>query len=157
MYKSGLRLIVVGFAIAAMFFASTAFGQSNTPVVGKGWMSFTVANGAVLHLGGASQTTPTASLSVSSLLASGIPQNENKTAFASTHKIKHADVIVTSAATLGQVRCMTNGSTPTATAGYPVEGSGNGLGIRNSQQEIFNTKCFNNTGGNITIEVYVWE
>lgn len=136
----------------------------------RGWMSFTLANGAVLHLGGVSAVAPTAYLSsaagasgAGTFLALGIPQSPAKDHFAFgsdpfAHSIKHAVIeIISSGATVDPAaRRATDGATPTTALGkytdarVPVE-------IHNSPDEIFNLKLFNRSGGNMVIEVEVFE
>jgi hypothetical protein len=131
----------------------------------RGWMSFTVANGGVLHLGGTSITTPTSALSISSFLDSGIPQNPEKTRFAiaglgdnNGHTIKHAVIRIVSggATTDPAARTATNGSTPTTALGLWRD-IGETIELHNSQTEIFNFKLFNRSGGNMVVEVEVFE
>ncbi len=132
--------------------------------ISKGWMSFTVANGGVLRLGGASQTVPTSQLSVSNFLASGIPQNLDATAFADVaigdgknpngHSIKHAVIKIVSGGATNDpaARVMQDGSTPTTSLGeaYYI---GDIIEIHNSRSDLFNFKLFNRSGGNMVVEV----
>lgn len=137
----------------------------------RGWMSFTLAAGAVLHLGGALQTVPTAWLSgadstAASFLAGGIPQNRAKTAFVDfalpqvelrPHGIKHMRFTVISVAVAATPagRFMNDGSVPTATLGAQVL-TGDGQTIPNNRMGVFNFKLFNNSAGNMIVEVEVW-
>lgn len=137
----------------------------------RGWMSFTLAAGAVLELGGASQTAPTAWLSANdataaSFLATGIPQNRLKTAFATfqlpqddprPHGIKHMrfTVISVAVAATPAARFMNDGSIPTATLGARVL-VGDGQTIPNNRPGVFNFKLFNCSAGNMVVEVEVW-
>lgn len=143
--------------------------NSMRPAVnGKGWMSFTVPTGQVLHLGGASQTTPTAYLSLgnaTTLLSAGIPQNSAKTKYIEApesdtagHAIKRAVVKVISAATPGTPvgRYAYDGSTPTATLGSQLDGAGDIVDVA-GRSAIFNFKLYNNGGGNMVVEVTVEE
>lgn len=140
--------------------------QSLRPAVkGRGFMSFTLAAGAVLHLGGASQTTPTAQLSVSNFLAAGIPQNGDSTAFADIvrgdlngHAIKRIVAKVISAATPGTpvARYAYDGSTPTASLGSQMDGVGDAVDVA-GRDAVFNFKLINNGGGNMVVEVTVEE
>lgn len=140
--------------------------QVHRPAVkSRGFMSFTVANGGVLHLGGASITTPTAELSVSTFLAAGIPQDGGKTRFLDIergelngHAIKHAIVtIISGGATVDPAaRTMTNGSTPTTALGV-ARLIGDVIEFWNSREAIFNFKLFNRSGGNMVVEVEVFE
>lgn len=135
----------------------------------RGWMSFTVATGTVLHLGGSSQTAPTSYLSggVSSggFLATGIPQNGGKTRFADVaidsdvngHSIKHASItIVSDTSATPDARVMTDGSTPTTSLGAQHFVS-DVIDIFNSRDEIFSFKLFNRSAGNMVVEVEVFE
>lgn len=144
-------------------------GSQIAAVVSRGWMTFTLAAGALLELGGASQTAPTNQLSPSNFLATGIPQNAAKSAFADPgvagvgadtngHTIKHMRFTVISVAVAATPagRFATSGSTPTATLGTQVL-TGDGQMLPNCRQEIFNFKLFNNSAGNMVIEVEVWE
>jgi hypothetical protein len=144
-------------------------GSQVAAVVSRGWMSFTLATGALLELGGASATVPTAQLSPSNFLAAGIPQNAAKSAFADPgaagvgadtngHTIKHMrfTVISVAVAATPAARFATSGSTPTASLGAQVL-TGDGQMIPNSRQEIFNFKLFNRSAGNMVVEVEVWE
>jgi hypothetical protein len=133
-------------------------------------MSFTLATGTVLHLGGASQTTPTDSLGVVSL-AAGIPQLADKSAFLDSRaalvnptnalSIKHAIIEIVSvanavAAGTPEGRRMTNGSTPTTDRG--IRQLANDLFvIENNTEAIFNFKLFNRSAGNMVVEVEVFE
>lgn len=133
-------------------------------------MSFTVATGAVLHLGGASQTAPTLKLSgglsgATSFLVNGIPLALDKLSFADIakgepngHSIKHALIEIISGATPGtpNARTMQDGSTPTATLGRQ-RSVGDVLEFHNSASSIFNFKLLNNGGGNMIVEVEVFE
>jgi len=138
-------------------------------LVSRGFMSFTVANGDVLHLGGASQTAPTSHLSggvsgAGGFLATGIPQKLNKSSFADIvagdtngHAIKHAIVtFVSDGGTSPAGRYMTDGSTPTTSLG-PQTLTGDGRTYLNSRTQIFNFKWFNRSGGNAVVEVEVFE
>lgn len=139
--------------------------QALRPAVnGKGWMSFTIATGAVLHLGGASVTTPTSQLSPSNFLAAGIPQNGAKTRFAdsskdepSGHIVKRVIVNIISALTPGtpNARYAYDGSTPTATLGA-ARAAGDMIDVVGNAA-IFNFKLINNGGGNMVVEVEVEE
>jgi hypothetical protein len=80
---------------------------------GLGWMKFTINAGNVLHLGGASQSTPGDQLSVSDFLATGIPQNDAKTAFRDGLGDICADIYLKS----GTWSVADDGSTPTAVKG----------------------------------------
>ena len=142
-------------------------GSQMAAVISKGWMSFTLAAGALLELGGVNQTVPTAQLSPGNFLATGIPQNSDKTRFAESasqfgdpngHSIKHMRFTVVSVAVAATPagRFATSGSTPTATLGAQVL-TGDGQMIPNSRSEIFNFKWFNNSAGNAIVEVEVWE
>jgi len=136
----------------------------------RGFMSFTIADGAVLHLGGSSATAPTVHLSggisgATGFLAAGIPQKLDKSAFADVarttdangHAIKHAIITLVSAgATAPAARRMTDGSTPTTSLGAQWL-TGDTWIIENSQQAIFNFKVFNRSGGNAVFEVEVFE
>ncbi len=128
----------------------------------RGWMSFTVANGAVLHLGGATPTAPTAELSVANFLAAGIPQIPAKTRFAEPHEanghaIAHAVIdIISAGATSPAGRSATDGSTPTTSLGGQVLAP-DSFTIPGSRQEIYNFKLFNRSGGNMVVEVKVFE
>lgn len=132
--------------------------------ISRGWMSFTVANGGVLHLGGASTTTPTSQISVSDYLAAGIPQTALKTRFldvvmdgSTGHAIKHAIITIVSAgATSPAGRKLTNGSTPTTSLGAQVL-SPDSFTIENSPSAIFNFKLFNRSGGDMVVEVEPFE
>lgn len=135
----------------------------------RGWMSFTLPNGDVLHLGGVSQTPPTVHLSggnstATGFLATGIPQNSDKTRFAektlredNAHTIKHLIVnIISAGATTPAGRTMTDGSVPTTTLGGDTA-SPDSFTIENSPDEIFNFKLFNRSGGNMVIECKPFE
>ena len=143
-------------------------GSQMAAVISKGWMSFDVAAGGVVRLGGANQTVPDRQLSVGNFLATGIPQNSDKTRFAEPasqfgdgangHSIKHMRftlVSVAVAATPGG-RFATSGATPTATLGAQVL-TGDGQTIPNSRDEIFRFVFFNNSAGAAVFEVEVWE
>lgn len=125
----------------------------------RGWMSFTLANGAVLHLGGPSAVAPTTELSVGTFLSAGIPQNADKTAFNDdTHTIKHAviEIMSSGATTDPPARTMTNGSTPTTSLGR-YRRVNEVIELHNSRSEIFGFKLFNRSGGNMVIDVEVFE
>lgn len=134
----------------------------------RGWMSFTVAAGAHLRLGGTSPTTPTAQLSVSNFLAAGIPQNPEKSAFAEAltsfgdsngHTIKHAVYEIISGGTpanAAAARVATDGSVPTATLGKKRL-IGDERIIDDSRGEIYNFDLINNTDANMVVEVEVFE
>lgn len=135
----------------------------------RGWMSFTVANLGVLHLGGVSQTAPTAHLSggvsdATGFLATGIPQLPDKSEFADRirkddngHSIKHVIVdIVSAGATTPAGRTMTDGSTPTTSLGAQVLAA-DSFTIENSTEQVFNFKLFNRSGSNMVVEVKVFE
>ena len=135
----------------------------------RGWMSFTVADGAVLHLGGALQTAPTTHLSggvsdATGFLATGIPQTADKTDFAEKvrhdtngHFIQHAIInIISSGAIDPMGRTMTDGSVPTSSLGGNTQAP-DSFTIEQSRQEIFNFKLFNRSGDNMVIEVKVFE
>lgn len=133
--------------------------------ISRGWMSFTVANGGLLELGGASQTVPTSALSVSSFLTNGIPQSGDKTRFADkardgeagAHSIKHALIeIVSAGATTPAGRSTQDGSTPTTSLGRQ-RSIGDILEYHNCRDEIFNFKLFNRSGSNMVVEVEVFE
>src|SRR5688572_4892075 len=90
----------------------------------RGWMSFTVANGGVLHLGGALTTTPSDYLSSGTYLSVGIPQTPLKTRFAESgeidgHAIAHAEIVIVSAGATDDPhgRSASDGSTPTTAKG----------------------------------------
>jgi hypothetical protein len=132
-------------------------------------MSFTIANGGVLHLGGTSQTVPTRHLSggdstATGFLATGIPQNVTKTDFAervrsetSGHGIQHAIINVISAgATTPAGRTMTDGSVPTTDLGGEALAP-DSFTIEQSRQEIYNFKLFNRSAGDMVVEVKVFE
>lgn len=130
-------------------------------------MSFTVAAGAHLKLGGSAATVPTAQLSVSNLLLSGIPQNADKTAFAERqvegdttgHTIKHIVYEIISGGTpanAAAARLATDGSATTATLGKKRV-IGDERTIENSRGEIFRFDLLNNTDGNMIVEVEVFE
>lgn len=135
-----------------------------------GWMSFTLAAGQVLHLGGANQTVPTAYLSTvkgsSTFLATGIPQKRDKTGFAdptlpqielNPHGIKHMrfTVISVAVAATPAARFASDGSVPTDTLGAQVL-TGDGQLIPNNRQGVFNFKLYNRSAGNMVVEVEVW-
>lgn len=149
--------------------------------ISKGWMSFTVTTGNVLHLGGALQTTPTAAMAVAAdgttkteadttacFLYTGIPQNLDKTSFADVandrgkdprgHSIKHAiiEIISVAGATLPAARSMQDGSIPTTDHGR-YRRVGDAIEFNNSRQALFGFKIFNNSGGNMLVEVEVFE
>lgn len=140
--------------------------QAIRPAVkGRGWMSFTLAAGAVLHLGGASQTAPTSQLSVSNFLTTGIPQNGAQSAFAEIwkqetngHAIKRIVAKVISAASAGTPvgRYTYDGSTPTASGGSQLDGIGDSVDVA-GRDAVFNFKLYNNGGGNMVVEVTVEE
>lgn len=135
-----------------------------------GFMSFTVANGAVLELGGATATVPTAHLSggisgATGFLAAGIPHKLDKSAFADIarptdgngHAIKHAIITLVSAgATAPAARRMADGSTPTTSLGAQWL-VGDNWTIENNPEAIFHLKAFNRSGGNAVFEVEVFE
>lgn len=135
----------------------------------RGWMSFTVADGGVLHLGGALQTAPTTHLSggdstAAGFLATGIPQTPDKTDFAekvrhdtNSHFIQHAIInIISAGATSPAGRTMTDGSVPTTSLGGDTQ-SPDSFTIEQSRREIFNFKLFNRSGGDMVVEVKVFE
>jgi hypothetical protein len=130
----------------------------------RGWMSFTVADTAAMHLGGASITTPTSVLCLANFLDAGIPQSADKSRFAEIprgdtngHAIKHAVIrLVSGGATSPAARTATNGSTPTTSAGQARD-VGEVIELHNSRDEIFNFKLFNRSGGNMVVEVEVFE
>jgi hypothetical protein len=145
---------------------------------GRGWMTFSIAAGAVLHFGGANagsgtagnaSSLPTAWVSggdstAASLLAKGIPQNpqnigyQNDRAQSNYHEIKAADIYIISAAGVGAppARFLDDGSVPTAALGtrYNV---GDSIQIRNGADQLFKSKIFNNGAGAMVVEVQVWE
>lgn len=142
-------------------------------VTSRGWMSFTVPNGQVLHLGGPNATAPTSALSggknetdPTCFLVAGIPQRADKLAFADVmrsqdgangHAIKHATITLVSAgATVPAGRYMTDGSTPDTARGAQLL-AGDGRTITNGRSEIFGFKFFNRSGGNAIVEVEVFE
>lgn len=142
------------------------FGAPRPAWQSRGWMSFTVAAGAHLKLGGAA-TVPTAYLSLSTFLAAGIPQNADKSAFAERqiegettgHTIKHIVYEIVSGGTpanAAAARIATDGSVPTATLGKKRV-IADERSIENSRGEIFRFDLFNNTDGNMVVEVEVYE
>lgn len=142
------------------------FGAPAPAWQSRGWMSFTVAAGGHLKLGGAA-TTPTAQLSVSNLLAAGIPRNADNSAFAERqvegdttgHTIKHVIYEIISGGTpanAAAARVATDGSVPTATLGKKRV-IGDERTIENSRGEIFRFDLLNNTDGNMVVEVEVFE
>lgn len=125
-----------------------------------GWMTFTIANGDVLHLGGASTTPPTGQLSLGNFLAAGIPQNATKTRFAEAllaeaggHTIKHVVIrIISAGATSPAGRRASDGSTPTTSLGSAMLAPDDHT-IVNNPNAIFNFKLFNRSGGNMVVDV----
>jgi hypothetical protein len=144
--------------------------------ISRGFMTFTVANGQILHLGGSSQTAPTAHISgnvsdATGFLATGIPMNSGASGFADImldpkgHMIKHARVtLVGAGATTPAARVTSDRSTatppvvsvPTTSLGAQFL-LGDTILMENSRQEIFDFKLFNRSGGNATVEVEVFE
>lgn len=136
----------------------------------KGWMSFTVANGGVLHLGGASQTAPSAHMSggvsdATGFLAAGIPQKLDKSGFADIvspvdtngHAIKTAFVtFVSDGGTSPGGRFMCDGSIPTTSLGKRTL-VGDTQEFWNCRDAIFKFKWFNRSGNNAVVEVEVFE
>lgn len=137
----------------------------------RGWMTFTVPNGSHLRLSGAGGAgivgpTPTGHLSAGNFLAAGIPQVFDYGAWrfaeiardSGGHSIKHAIIeIMSSGATVDPpARTATDGSLPTTSLGRyrdarsPIE-------IHNSPSEIFNFDLFNRSGGDMVVEVEVFE
>lgn len=133
-------------------------------------MSFTVADGGVLRLGGASQTAPTAHFSggvsdATGFLAAGIPQKPTLLAFADIiggvdpkgHTIKTVFITLVSAGATGPAaRFMCDGSIPTTSLGAQFL-TGDIKEFWNSREAIFNFKLFNRSGGNAVVEVEVFE
>lgn len=141
-------------------------------------MQFSIAAGAVLHIGGINAgtgTTPNASSqptvwisggdsTAASLLAKGIPQNQKFTGFQQnrelplSHVIKHADITIISGAAPGTpaARFLDDGSIPTATIGV-TKIVGEVIVVRNCADALFNSKIFNNGAGAMIVEVQVWE
>jgi hypothetical protein len=136
----------------------------------RGFMSFTIADGAVLYLGkGALQTAPTVHISAgvsgaTGFLATGIPQDGLKTRFAQIqtgdsngHTIKHVIItFVSSGATSPCGRKATDGSVATTALGSQTL-TGDSFTIENSPAEIYNFTWFNRSGGNAVVEVEPFE
>lgn len=144
----------------------------------RGWMSFTLANNAVLHLGGnftdngtTVRTLPDAHISngvsdATGFLAAGIPQTGDKSRFLDTavrsdgtfaHAIKHAIIKIAGvggAAASPYARFLDDGSTPTSALGEVLEDS---LEYHNSRDAIRNFKLINVSGGTITVTVRPYE
>jgi hypothetical protein len=136
----------------------------------RGFMSFTILDGAVLYLGkGTLQTAPTVHISAgvsgaTGFLATGIPQDGLKTRFAQVqtgdtngHTIKHAVITFVSAgATSPSGRKTTDGSVATTALGAQTL-TGDSHVIENSPEQIYNFTWFNRSGGNAVVEVEPFE
>lgn len=136
----------------------------------RGFMSFTIADGGLLQLGGSSATVPATHLSggvsdATGFLAAGIPQTPDKRNYADIaagdvkgHSIKHATITLISAgaATGPAARYMSDGSTPTTSLGAQLL-TGDGRTFENSRDGIFNFKAYNRSGGSAVFEVEVFE
>ena len=137
------------------------------PVRCIGIMSFTVANNGFLRLGGATQTAPTTQLSSVPLLTTGIPQASSKFVDDPTatnfNRIKHAYIFIISTAgavtgkgavrhNAGQIAAVD----PSATLGTRAA-VGDRIQILNGREAIFNFSLINLSGGNMEIDVEVYE
>lgn len=139
--------------------------------VSRGWMSFTVANGNVLYLGsGTNQTAPTAWISnnitdATSFLATGIPQDGNKTRFADIakddtngHAIKHAIITICSGGATSPAARTTQDGVSVATTSLGAQRLiGDVILLRNQRASIYAFTLFNRSSSNLVVEVEVFE